>query len=139
MKKSNTALLTVICSLNLAAGQVKTESSDKSREKHSETIKHAFEAEYIIRVGDVGDHNFGFPGELDPYCDRPTDGYSFATYEQTKGSVKVSVPATFIPGVEIKNVYLQFFTNDFQVSVFHSEFRMLLNEKVIPEGHPTLV
>jgi hypothetical protein len=139
MKKSNTVLLIVICFINLFTGQVKTESPHKSRSKQSETIKHACEAEYIIRVGNVDDHNFGFPGELDPFCGSPTDGYSFATYDQTKGSVKVSVPATFIPGVEIKNVYLQFFTNDFQASVFHSEFRMLLNEKVIPEGGSTLV
>lgn len=57
--------------------QTKTVSSDKNWVKQSETLKNAYEAEYIIRVGDIDNLNFGFPEEFDPFCGRLTDVHNY--------------------------------------------------------------
>lgn len=57
--------------------QNKTVSSDKNWDKSLEVLKNGYEAEYIIRIGDIDNLNFGFPEDFDPFCGKLTDAHSY--------------------------------------------------------------
>ena len=55
----------------------KTVSSDKKWTSKAEFIKDGYEAEYIIRLGDVDNLGFGWPEGYDPFCGKMTDAHYF--------------------------------------------------------------
>lgn len=57
--------------------QSKTVTSDKDWAKHHADIKDAYEADFIIRLGDVDNLGFGWPEGFDPFCGRMSDAHSY--------------------------------------------------------------
>lgn len=57
--------------------QNKTISEDKEWSKQSAALKNTIEAEYIIRIGDVDNLNFGWPEGFDPFCGRMTESHNY--------------------------------------------------------------
>ncbi|HEX5171462.1 MAG TPA: OmpA family protein [Cyclobacteriaceae bacterium] len=57
--------------------QVRTVSSDTDWRSQQAVVKNSMEAEYIIRVGDVDNLNFGWPDSFDPFCGRMTESHFF--------------------------------------------------------------
>lgn len=55
----------------------KTVSSDKNWKSKSEFIKDGYEAEFIIRLGDVDNLGFGWPEGYDPFCGKMTEAHYF--------------------------------------------------------------
>lgn len=57
--------------------QVKTVTSDKNWDAQLSELTNAYEAEYIIRIGDVDNLGFGWPEGFDPFCGRMTEAHSY--------------------------------------------------------------
>jgi OmpA-OmpF porin, OOP family len=79
MKTNPSILLVLPCmiySFSLNA-QVKTVSSDKEWEQQQSVVTNSIEADYIIRIGDVDNLNFGWPEGFDPFCGRMTETHNY--------------------------------------------------------------
>lgn len=72
-------LFFLLCTLYCTSmsAQNPTVSSDKVWSKQSEVLKNAYEAEYIIRIGDIDNLGFEFPEGFDPFCGRLTDAHAY--------------------------------------------------------------
>lgn len=57
--------------------QVKTISEDKDWSKQSAFLQNSYEAEYLIRLGDIDNLGFGWPEGFDPFCSRMTTAHNF--------------------------------------------------------------
>ncbi|QQS30142.1 MAG: OmpA family protein [Sphingobacteriales bacterium] len=57
--------------------QVSTVSSDTDWEKQQAFLSGSYEAEIIIRIGDVDNLGFGWPEGFDPFCGRMTEAHSY--------------------------------------------------------------
>lgn len=64
----------------------KTVSTDKNWKQPQVFLSNAYEAEYIVRLGDIDNLGFGFPEGYDPFCGRLTDVHSFP-WDVPKGDV----------------------------------------------------
>ncbi len=66
----------ILSVLNLHA-QVKTVSGDTDWQLQQAVLRNTQEAEFIIRIGDVDNLGFGWPGGFDPFCARMTESHAF--------------------------------------------------------------
>jgi OmpA-OmpF porin, OOP family len=85
--------------------QVKTVSADVDWKEQQAVLKNTIEAEYIIRVGDVDNLNFGWPESFDPFCGRMTEGHYFpwdAIPEDLPGFDRILLSSKFSPTKEQK-------------------------------------
>lgn len=60
-----------------AQAQVKTVSSDTDWASQQAVLTNTMEADYIIRLGDADNLNFGWPDDFDPFCGRMTVAHSY--------------------------------------------------------------
>ncbi|MBN8577010.1 MAG: OmpA family protein [Cytophagales bacterium] len=63
--------------LQPARAQVRTVSSDTEWSKQQVVLTNTIEADYIIRVGDADNLNFGWPEDFDPFCGRMTQAHPY--------------------------------------------------------------
>lgn len=100
----STVLLLLLMAITLEA-QVKTVSADVDWKQQQAVLKNTIEAEYIIRVGDVDNLNFGWPESFDPFCGRMTEGHYFpweAVPEDLPGFDRILLSSKFNPAKEQK-------------------------------------
>lgn len=57
--------------------QQRTYTVDKNWSSQSAEITNSLEADYIIRIGDIDNLNFGWPDDFDPFCGRMTQAHSY--------------------------------------------------------------
>lgn len=62
---------------SVALAQPKTVSEDKAWANQSAALTDSLEAQFIVRVGDVDNLNFGWPEGFDPFCGRMTEAHAF--------------------------------------------------------------
>ena len=96
------SLLTILLNTQIIA-QVKTVSSDVDWQLHQAVLKNTMEAEYIIRIGDVDNLNFGWPDSFDPFCGRMTESHYFpwdANPEDLPGFDRILLSSKFNPTKE---------------------------------------
>ncbi len=77
MKKIIFPLLVFLIATVALHAQVKTVSSDTDWAKQQVSLSNAFEAEFIIRIGDVDNLGFGWPEGFDPFCGRMTEPHYY--------------------------------------------------------------
>lgn len=77
MKKVIILLPVFMFLATITMAQVQTVSSDKDWSSQQAEIKNAYEAEFIIRTGDVDNLGFGWPENFDPFCGRMTDAHGY--------------------------------------------------------------
>ena len=85
--------------------QVKTVSADVDWQQQQAVLRNTIEAEYIIRVGDVDNLNFGWPESFDPFCGRMTEGHYFpweAIPDDLPGFDRILLSSKFNPAREQK-------------------------------------
>ena len=63
--------------LHPTQAQVRTVSSDTDWKKQQVVLTNTIEADYIVRVGDADNLNFGWPDGFDPFCGRMTESHYF--------------------------------------------------------------
>ncbi len=83
--------------------QVNTVSADKEWKSQYAILKNTSEADFIIRVGDVDNLNFGWPEGFDPFCGRMTESHSFpweAHEEDLPGFDRILLSSRFKPEAE---------------------------------------
>lgn len=68
-------LALLVSSVSLA--QVKTVTEDKAWAAQAAALSNTLEAEFIVRVGDVDNMNFGWPDDFDPFCGRMTSSHAW--------------------------------------------------------------
>lgn len=61
----------------LAGGRAQNTLNDGDWSKNYAFMKNTAEAEYMIRVGDVDNLNFGWPKDFNPFCGTPTPRHAF--------------------------------------------------------------
>lgn len=92
-------LLTCSCFLQSYA-QVNTRSDDKNWSAQSVALASTPEAEFIIRLGDVDNLGFGWPGGFDPFCSRTTDVHAYpwdARAEDLPGFDRILLSSKYNP------------------------------------------
>lgn len=57
--------------------QEKTVSADDDWHLQQTVLKNSMQAEFIIRIGDVDNLGFGWPGGFDPFCGKMTEEHSY--------------------------------------------------------------
>lgn len=77
MKRYIVTLSQFLILFQISSAQVKTITSDKDWDKTEAYIKDAYEAEHIIRIGDVDNLGFGWPDDFDPFCGRMTQAHTY--------------------------------------------------------------
>ncbi len=77
MKKVIILLPVFMFLATITMAQVQTVSSDKDWSSQQAEIKNVYEAEFIIRTGDVDNLGFGWPENFDPFCGRMTDAHGY--------------------------------------------------------------
>lgn len=80
-------MITFLSLVVLAQAPAKTVSEDRNWKKQSAALKDSLEAEWIIRVGDVDNLNFGWPENFDPFCGRMSDSHEWPTNTAGPGDV----------------------------------------------------
>ena len=99
---SSTVLVGVFMAATLKA-QVKTVSTDVEWQLQQAILRNTIEAEYIIRVGDVDNLNFGWPESFDPFCGRMTEAHYFpweANPDDLPGFDRILMSSKFNPAKE---------------------------------------
>ncbi len=97
------AALFALAAAALLAAQQKTVSDDKDWAKPTASLKNAYEAEFVIRVGDVDNLGFGWPDDFDPFCGRMTESHSYPWDphpEDKPGFDRILLSSKFTLGVE---------------------------------------
>ncbi len=84
MRRSLCAVILVVAVPSLA--QQKTVSEDKAWASQSAALSNTLEAEFIVRVGDVDNLNFGWPEGFDPFCGRMTEAHAWP-WQPAEGDV----------------------------------------------------
>ncbi|MFH1119177.1 MAG: OmpA family protein [Bacteroidota bacterium] len=77
MKTLILSLILAIAAVSRISAQVNTVSSDKAWKSQHASLQNAYEAEFIIRIGDVDNLGFGWPENFDPFCNRMTDAHDY--------------------------------------------------------------
>ena len=98
-------ILAVVFKVASLEAQVKTVSADTEWQKQQAVLKNTIEAEYILRVGDVDNLNFGWPESFDPFCGRMSEGHYFpwdANPEDLPGFDRILMSSKFNPTREQK-------------------------------------
>lgn len=80
-------MLTLIAVAVLAQAEAKTVTEDRAWQKQAATLSGSLEAEWIIRVGDVDNLNFGWPEDFDPFCGRMSQSHEWPTNQAGPGDV----------------------------------------------------
>jgi len=84
-------------------GQVSTVSSDANWSGQTVTLKNTLEADYIIRIGDIDNLNFGWAEGFDPFCSRMTESHGYpwdARTEDLDGFDRILLSSKFKPDSE---------------------------------------
>jgi outer membrane protein OmpA-like peptidoglycan-associated protein len=84
-----------------ARAQGRTVSSDTEWRKHQVVLANTIEAEYIIRVGDADNLNFGWPDDFDPFCGRMTQAHPYPwdpDPADLPGFDRILLSSTYRPG-----------------------------------------
>jgi outer membrane protein OmpA-like peptidoglycan-associated protein len=98
--KSTFVVLLIVLGVSVLA-QVKTVSSDTQWAEQSVVLTNTMEADYIIRLGDADNLNFGWPEEFDPFCGRMTQAHFFpweANDADLPGFDRILLSSKFNPG-----------------------------------------
>ncbi len=77
MKNRLILLTTLLVSVLHCKAQISSVSDDKSWELQTVTLKNTSEADYIIRIGDVDNLNFGWLENFDPFCSRMSEAHIY--------------------------------------------------------------
>lgn len=79
MKNASFSLICLFYGLlcSPAQAQVKTVSSDTDWKSQLVVLTNTMEADYIIRLGDADNLNFGWPDDFDPFCGRMTQAHGY--------------------------------------------------------------
>jgi outer membrane protein OmpA-like peptidoglycan-associated protein len=102
MTKKRLLILSVpaILSLALPCFSQQTVSSDKEWAKQTAYIQNGYEADHIIRIGDVDNLGFGWPEGFDPFCGRMTEAHAYpweAKAEDMEGFDRILLSSKFNP------------------------------------------
>lgn len=94
------SLLISFLIIPIVKAQVKTVSADVDWSNQGTVLKNTIEAEYIIRVGDVDNLNFNWPGSFDPFCGRMTEAHYYpwpANPDDLPGFDRILLSSKFNP------------------------------------------
>lgn len=80
-------MLTLIAVAVLAQAEAKTVTEDRAWQQQAAALSGSLEAEWIIRVGDVDNLNFGWPEGFDPFCGRMSQSHEWPTNQSGPGDV----------------------------------------------------
>lgn len=84
--------------------QVKTVSSDTDWKKQLVELTNTMEADFIIRVGDADNLNFGWPEGFDPFCGRMTESHGYPWSPDATdqpGFDRILMSSRFTPGKDV--------------------------------------
>lgn len=84
--------------------QVKTVSSDTDWQKQQVVLTNTIEADYIIRVGDADNLNFGWPEGFDPFCGRMTEAHGYPWSPDASdmaGFDRILMSSKYVPGKDV--------------------------------------
>lgn len=84
--------------------QVKTVSSDTEWQKQQVVLTNTIEADYIIRVGDADNLNFGWPEGFDPFCGRMTEAHGYPWSPDASdmaGFDRILMSSKYVPGKDV--------------------------------------
>jgi len=104
MKKYYFILLACTCIVPLAEAQVKTVSSDTEWKKQQVALTKTIEADYIIRLGDADNLNFGWPDGFDPFCGRMTEAHGYPWTPDPAdmaGFDRILMSSKYVPGKDV--------------------------------------
>lgn len=105
MKRSIILLLVNCVLMPALVAQIKTVSSDKDWKSQQAAIKGAYEAEFLIRIGDVDNLGFGWPENFDPFCGRMTNSHDYPweiNPDDLPGMDRILLSAKFNPDKPIE-------------------------------------
>lgn len=91
-------------SFNSGKAQVKTVSSDTDWKKQLVELTNTMEADFIIRVGDADNLNFGWPEGFDPFCGRMTESHGYPWSPDATdqpGFDRILMSSRFTPGKDV--------------------------------------
>lgn len=101
-------LLTLMCMCLMFSfttqAQVKTVSSDTDWQKQQVVLTNTIEADYIIRVGDADNLNFGWPEGFDPFCGRMTEAHGYPWSPDASdmaGFDRILMSSKYVPGRDV--------------------------------------
>jgi OmpA-OmpF porin, OOP family len=103
-KKALTIIILLLIQSCILVAQVKTVTSDKDWKKQQAVVLNSIEADYIIRVGDVDNLNFGWPENFDPFCGRMTEVHNYPwdpDNSDLQGFDRILLSSKYQPGKEI--------------------------------------
>ena len=86
-----------------ARAQQATVSGDKEWSKQSAALKDVRDAEYVVRVGDVDNLDFGWPAGFDPFCGRMTESHEYPwepAKADTPGLDRILLSSRFKPDAQ---------------------------------------
>ena len=86
---------------SVAVGEPRTISEDRAWDRQGATLTNSLEAEFIVRVGDVDNLDFGWPEGFDPFCGRMTAAHGFPwqpAENDLPGLDRILLSSKFVPG-----------------------------------------
>lgn len=106
MKNSSFVILFSISLLinNPTVAQFKTVSSDTDWQKQQVVLVNTMEADYIIRVGDADNLNFGWPEGFDPFCGRMAEAHGYPwdpDPADMAGFDRILMSSKYVPGKDV--------------------------------------
>lgn len=93
-------LLLAVVSAAPTFAQPKTVTEDKAWASQSAALSNTHEAEFIVRVGDIDNLNFGWPEGFDPFCGRMSDAHGWPwepVKEDVAGLDRILLSSKFSP------------------------------------------
>lgn len=101
MKKVWLVVLIVIGKILHINAQNNTVTDDKNWQSNHVTLSNTGEADYIIRLGDIDNLNFGWEDGYDPFCGRSTYAHGYpwdANPNDIKGMDRILLSSKYAPG-----------------------------------------
>ncbi|MFN3839671.1 MAG: OmpA family protein [Cyclobacteriaceae bacterium] len=93
--------ISICMAIEPVQAQIKTVSSDTDWKNQHAVVTHSIEAEYIIRLGDVDNLNFGWPEDFDPFCGRMTQAHGYPWSPDASdlpGFDRILLSSKYLPG-----------------------------------------
>lgn len=87
--------------LSNVCAQNNTVTDDKNWQSNHVTLSNTAEADYIIRLGDIDNLNFGWEEDYDPFCGRSTYAHGYpwdANPNDIKGMDRILLSSKYVPG-----------------------------------------
>lgn len=106
MKNYVLTLLVSVCVMLCFStqAQTKTVSSDTEWQKQQVVLTNTIEADYIIRIGDADNLNFGWPEGFDPFCGRMTEAHGYPWSPDASdmaGFDRILMSSKYVPGKDV--------------------------------------